>query len=379
MKIIQVTPDFPPNCGGIGYYVLYLCKELQRRGHDVEVLYRGKKNGTYFFKNIIVNEMKIPGYPPLNLPLFRREVERKLVEKKAEIVHVHSSVTPVLSSLTPVVVTGHCCNSDFVATCYRPIRGVEEFYRNITLPLYSRIEKRLSVSCDRMTVVSKTLEEQYMRHYGISAKVIYNAVDPKVFVADPEQQKKKTVLFTGRLSHGKGLSHLLQTASMLKESQPDAVIQVIGNGPLSHFVKRAKAKMGLVNLEIIDHLPHARLVRYYQSAKVYFLPSYYEGFSNSILEAMSCQLPVVASDISSLREQVVDGVNGYLVPKGDAVIFHKRISDLLNDEKECKRLGEAGRRIILENFTWKHVGDLVETQYKELIHTRATRNYAGTT
>lgn len=367
MKIIQITPDYPPNCGGIGYYVFYLCKELQKRGHDVEVLYRGKKNRKYSFEGIFVEEIKIPGYPPFNMPLFRNALERRLAKIKADIVHIHSSVMPVLTISAPLVVTGHCCNSEFVPICYRPIRGLEEFYRNITLKFYSMIEGKLATSCDGMTVVSKALKEQYLKYYDVTAKVIYNAVDPHIFSSIPETSKAKNVLFTGRLSQGKGLSHILDVASMLKESHPDAVVQIIGSGPLSRYMEHERKKRNLTNVNIVAHLPHHELIRHYQQAKLFFLPTFYEGFANSVLEAMSCRLPVVASNIPSLREQIIDGTNGYLVSQGDSKMFHERISNLLNDDEMCRNMGNAGRRMIIDNFTWKHVGDLVEDQYKELI------------
>jgi len=333
----------------------------------VKVYFRGKQDNSYIHEGLQVREMAIMGYPPFNLPIFRRRLEKMLAEEeKVDIVHLHSSVMPTISCGSPTVVTGHCCNNEFIPTCYRPIRGLDELYRNVTLPLYGMIEGNLSRSCTKMTVVSEALREQYEKHYGVSSAVIYNGVDLEMFSGNHILQKENAVLFTGRLSLGKGLPDLLDIAELLKESHPDAIIYVIGSGPLSKELNRKKATRKITNLNIIPHLPHAQLIEYYQRVKVYLLPTLYEGFANSILEAMASALPIVASDISSIREQIESGVDGYLVPPGHIQAFHDRIAEFLDDEEKSTRFGNAGRKKVSERFTWRHVGDLVETQYKEL-------------
>ncbi len=74
MKIVQITPDFPPLGGGIGSYVFYLSRELQERGHDVSVIFRGRSNSAYDYEGIRVRELRIPGRPPFNTPFFRVEL-----------------------------------------------------------------------------------------------------------------------------------------------------------------------------------------------------------------------------------------------------------------------------------------------------------------
>jgi len=367
MRIIQITPDFPPHCGGIGQYVFYLAKELQRRGNHVAVIFRGKQNRSYLYEDLPVQEIKVPGWPPLNLPIFKKNLEKLINKEDTDILHVHSSVMPVINCGIPVVVTGHCCNSEYIPTCYRPVRRLEHVYRNITLPIYNRIETRLSQSCDKMTVVSDSLRKQYERHHAVGAAVIYNGIDLKLFYPAENADKENAILFTGRLGVGKGLPDLLKIAQLLKKSNPVIKIYVIGSGPLGRFMNRQLIKMGLSNIIMIPNLPHEKLVGYYQRARLYVLPSYYEGFANSLLEAMACKLPVVATNIPSIQEQIDDKINGYLVNQGDISGFHEKISELLNNPEKCQQFGNAGRNKVLNRFTWKHVGDLVETQYQQVL------------
>jgi hypothetical protein len=75
MQILQITPEFPPDCGGIGYYVFYLSKELTKRGHTVKVFVREKKPRVYSFEGIPVEVLGVTGYPPFNMRIFRKDLE----------------------------------------------------------------------------------------------------------------------------------------------------------------------------------------------------------------------------------------------------------------------------------------------------------------
>ena len=112
MKIIQVTPEFPPNCGGIGYYVFYLSKELIKMGYDILVILRGKDNRSYYYKQIPVRSVEVVGISPFNLFVFSKKIENVLLEEKADLVHIHSSVMPTLNSNCPIMVTAHWCNRE---------------------------------------------------------------------------------------------------------------------------------------------------------------------------------------------------------------------------------------------------------------------------
>jgi glycosyltransferase involved in cell wall biosynthesis len=88
---------------------------------------------------------------------------------------------------------------------------------------------------------------------------------------------------------------------------------------------------------------------------IFVLPSYREGFPRSILEAMSCGLPVVASNIRGCREAVVEGVTGYIVPPRDEGALQIAVEFLLGDPGRRKQMGAQGRRLVTEKYDYRNV------------------------
>jgi glycosyltransferase involved in cell wall biosynthesis len=106
---------------------------------------------------------------------------------------------------------------------------------------------------------------------------------------------------------------------------------------------------------------------------LYTLPSWREGMPRSILEAMAMGLPVVATDIRGCREEVVEGVTGYLVPVRDPRALAGRFLDVLMRPDEARRLGEASRRRAVEEFDSRLVLERQWTVYQRLMHEHLPR------
>lgn len=368
----MITPEIPPKCGGIGYYVYYLSKELIKMGLDVSVILRGKQDRSFLHGDLRVEEIKVPGRPPFNLPIFKKRVEKILSKETPDLVHVHSSSMPAISGGCPVLVTAHLCMKEGIPAFYRPVRDLDALYRNIVFFFYIRVEKQLSRSCDKITVVSNSLREEFRKHYNVDSAVIYNGVDPDKF-KENSLPKEDWVLFTGMFRIGKGIVDLLDVAELLRGSHPKVKLIMVGDGPLKNRIQRAIEKRNLINVKTRSHLSHSELLEYYQRSRIYVLPSYYEGLSTTILEAMACQLPVVASNVYGIPELVEEGVTGYMVNPGDIKGFYSRIVELIEDSEKQTIFGEEGRKKVLKNFTWSHVAQGVIREYRDLLYYKEIR------
>jgi len=358
----MVTPEFPPDCGGIGYYVYYLAKEIRGKGHDVSVILRGKTDTNYLMENIRVNEVKVSGVPPLNSSSFSGAVERVLSVEKPDIAHVHYGAAVAIRYDCPVMVTAHSCNRTGIPRLFRPVRSLESLARNALLPMYVYYEGKLLRSCHRFTTVSGSLRDEYIRHYGVEGGVVYNGIDPERFSPNG-CLREDMVLFSGMLRRGKGVLDLLGVAELLKGSHPGASLLLIGGGPLRDKVRRAIRKRRLFNVHLVNRLSHADLLSYYRRAKIFVLPTYYEGLPNTVLEAMACELPVVASLVSGIPEQVEEGSTGYMVPPGDVKGFYARIVELLENPGKRESFGRRGRARVLETFTWQRIAKTLLDEY----------------
>jgi alpha-maltose-1-phosphate synthase len=124
------------------------------------------------------------------------------------------------------------------------------------------------------------------------------------------------------------------------------------------------------------------VIQLYSNARIFCCPSVYEPFGIINLEAMACGAPVVASATGGIKEVVVDGETGYLVPfKQDPVTsfptnaeqfardLASKLSILLKDPERCRKFGEAGRRRVEQTFSWTAIADQTIELYRHLIET----------
>jgi glycosyltransferase involved in cell wall biosynthesis len=181
----------------------------------------------------------------------------------------------------------------------------------------------------------------------------------------------RLVCYVGRLAPQKRVDDLLWAAQVLRQAEPGAYFLIIGDGP-----ERARLEQHARDVECSRH------VRFFghredatdllQCCDVFWLGSSFEGMSNSLMEAMACGLPVVATDIPPNRELIKHGEHGYLVPVGDGAAFAQYTVRLLAQPDLAQTLGSAGSARIEQEFT---VGKMVERHvevYRRTIQERQT-------
>ena len=197
----------------------------------------------------------------------------------------------------------------------------------------------------RLVIAASTALADSARALGArEVRVIPSGVDLPGDVG--EEASPPEVLYAGRLSPEKGLLELVAAAS-------DLNLVVAGDGPLRSRVPQARG-----------FVPHDELQRLYARAAVVVCPSRREGFGVACLEAMAHGRPVVASAVGGLRDLVVDGETGLLVPARDPGALRDALDTLLADPTLRRRLGSAGRRRAQELFSWSAVTDATLAAYE---------------
>jgi glycosyltransferase involved in cell wall biosynthesis len=170
------------------------------------------------------------------------------------------------------------------------------------------------------------------------------------------------VVMVGRLVDGKGLDVLLEAA---EDVRSEASICIVGDGPLSDTLEAEISDADLSDRVFLtgyrDDVP-----RVLAASDVLALPSFREGTPRVISEAMASGLPVVATDIAGIPEQVEDGESGYLVPAGDAASLADRLNELLSDPQLRDRFGERGRERA-KQFSVDAMVDATRDLYEELL------------
>jgi len=193
------------------------------------------------------------------------------------------------------------------------------------------------------------------------------------------------VLFVGRITRQKGVTHLVDAINYLP---PETQVVLCAGAPdtpeiaaeLRQKVEAARTHHPrIVWIEKMVTKPQA--IQLYSNCQVFCCPSVYEPFGIINLEAMACRAPVVASATGGIKEVVVDGETGYLVPfDQDPVtsfprhpeVFARdlaaRLNQLLADPEKCRSFGDAGRQRVEEIFSWTAIAQQTIDLYEKLIH-----------
>jgi glycosyltransferase involved in cell wall biosynthesis len=315
----------------------------------------------------------------LHHPFSVLRLVRLLRAHEVQVLHVHTPIAAALGRVaarlagTPLVLyTAH----GFYFHEYLPRR-----YRG---PLIL-IERMLGRLTHHLLTQSAEDYETALRS-GISkpqqTTILGNGVDVDLFLRSAERREtvrrelglssEPVVAFTGRFVHEKGLRELLQAMARVRKIHPDIRLLIIGaslptdrDAAESDLVVQVK-QLGLGDAMIATGFTE-RVPDFLSAADLFVLPSYREGMPRSILEAMAAGKAVVATDIRGCREEVVDGVTGYLVPRRDADRLAAAIRKLLEDPALRARMGSAGQRRAKERFDEKLVFERLLAVYRRYL------------
>ena len=374
MRIGMVVGEFPPNCGGIGSYVYNLSKKLVERGHTVTVITRGIWNKSHIHEKIdgiaIYRVRFIPVYPfHVRLHgIFLRKVF-KLLASNFDILHLHSPLIPNIRTTLPTVLTEH-------GTVKSDIDNSELIdIHSMVIKLFSREFISLDVKAirnsDTVIAVSNSCAKDLREIYKIDKRIITinNGTDTNFFVPkERNDMEEPYVLYTGRLDSRKGLVDLIKSAEYVCQEYSKIKFILTGKGPNKKYLEQRINELGLKkNFYFAGFVARPKLLEYYQNATVYVLPSYYEGLPTTLLEAMSCGIPTIATDVKGSSEVITDGETGLLVPPRDPKRLADAILRLLEEEELRKRIGINARRHVVDNYDWEIITDKIEKAYKMVL------------
>lgn len=169
------------------------------------------------------------------------------------------------------------------------------------------------------------------------------------------------VIYSGRLYPEKRVQHLCDLWPALREADPDACLLVVGYGPEEAALRRS-APPGVLFTGAVDDV-----VPYLQAADIYVLPSAAEGLSNSMLEAMSCGLPAIATAVGGAPDVIEHGVNGWLTPPDDLARLGDALRTLLVDARLREALGARGRERVVRAYALDNVAAELRMLYEQIL------------
>ena len=399
VKILLLTNEYPPAIyGGAGIHVDYLSRELAKLcSVDVRCF------GTQKLKN---GALTATGFPlkdqPATLPKALRSVfgavqrclDFNAAGVQANVVHCHTWYTHLGGIIAktnygiPLVVTTHSLE---------PLRPWKREQLGGGYDFSCWVEKTAIEMADAVIAVSDEAKNDIQKFYKVSPSrihVIHNGIDlheyrhrenPAVLKRFNIDPNKPYVLFVGRITRQKGIIHLVNA---IKYMDPGFQVVLCAGAPdtpeiareMQTHVEAAQAKRkGIVWIEEMLDVPTK--VALYSQAAVFCCPSVYEPFGIINLEAMACEVPVVASGVGGIKDVVVDGKTGLHVPfktggkgpfephkpKQFEIAMAQKINLLMKNEKLRLKMGKAGRKRAESHFGWPAIAKKTFELYCSLV------------
>lgn len=359
MNIAMLLSTPLPPREGIGFYCANLARELVRGGHSVTLITRGRRTletEAHDDGYTIVRAPFFPVYPfhvHLHGALLRRTIEG--LETKTDVFHLHSPLVPTPLTPRPLVATIHTPMKADTRALERP--GLRTVLGRAQALVSVRLEQALLARANVVTTVSRSVKEE-LAEYDVAmdkVHVVPNGTDTTFFTpTEFAERQAMTVLYSGRLALRKGLFDLLEAMRTVRERFPQARLLLAGSGQLEHELRNRSEQYGMRDhVRFLGHVSERSVIREaYRQCAVYAQPSHYEGLPTSLLEAMSCATPCVATSVSGHLDVIEPGRNGILVPHSAANELAGAIGTVLEDPLRAKRLGEEARDTVVRGFTW---------------------------
>lgn len=403
--------QYPPplgktDTGGQTIYVLQLAKTLGKKNIKVDIITRQFDNQPQ--EEVIFQNVKIVRIPCGNSHFVQKEKMYEIVpemvnnlmhytqkkRKEYDIIHSHywdgGYAGNLLSKMLdiPHVHTPHSLGKlkkvEMMAAEEVPLPKLKPMYR---YHVRIAIEQQIMNKANAIVVICETSRIQILQHYLIDfekLKVIYPGIETDIFSPQKTSYDKKihlkpnAILTVARPVPAKGVDRLIDAAALLKKKidfnlyiggdtieKDKSNEEIQAKRRIMELIKKYKIEK---NVNFIGRVPHDTVLPvYYRGASVFVLPSRYEPFGLTTLEAMASGTPPIVSNVAGSREVIVDGLNGFIVDTHDRKKLSQHILNLLTDKKLNKKISDNAAFTIREHYSWDTIIEKFIMLYKNLL------------
>lgn len=396
-RVGLLSREYPPEVyGGAGVHVEYLAREL-KRFVDLRVLCFGKPRTLPEVWHAFLPWSELNGSAPHLAALRTLSVDLRIAAalEGCDIAHSHTWYSNLAGHFgkllygIPHVMTSHSLEP------LRPWKA-EQLAGGYALSCFC--ERTAIEAADAVIAVSAGMKRDVLASYprvdAQKVHVIHNGIDPEEYKPDAGvsvleahgiDPTQPYAVFVGRITRQKGVVYLLEAARsfdrelslVLCAGEPDTPEMAQQARELVNELRSRGARL----IWIEKMLPRSAVIQILSHARVFVCPSVYEPFGIVNVEAMSCGIPVVASAVGGIPEIVDEGVTGYLVqyetdgslagtpkhPEAFAAELANRVNRLARNPALARQMGEAGRRRVLERFSWAAIAETTQALYRSLL------------
>jgi glycosyltransferase involved in cell wall biosynthesis len=389
MKILQVTPILDPDNLWTGPHrvVFDISKRLSEMGNKVTVCTsdmlnkttRIRRNSQSVFDGFeIVRVRNISRYLYNASGLLITPDLRKFLSERIQdydVIHIHEYTT-----YQNIVVHKYAekCGVPYILQVHGSMPRIGKKFRKWLY--YVTFGYTILQDASKEIALTRTEAQQY-RDAGVPEEkiaIIPNGIDLSGYADLPPkgsfkkkfglEKNDKIVLYLGRIHEIKGIDILVKAFANILHKLGDVRLVIVGPdvGYLGEIVALTKALQIEDKVLVLGPLYGVAKLEAYVDADVYVLPSRYETFPMTVLEAYACGKPVIASKVGGLKDLVVNGETGLLFDLGNTVQLAKNILYLLDADDQAEEMGLKGKQFVKENFTIDKVADKLQNLYRDV-------------
>lgn len=380
LSIYMIIQKYPPEIGGAEAQADRLSKALVSLGHNIRVL-----TIEWNKKELLINEnrngvslLRVGGKIPkkLKTAFFAIYILLDLINKRNsyDIVHIHLLSSHAISATLISAILNKPSVVKFGASGIYGDVGANKnnLWGNLKLLWVRYVSDAIIVlnqaMLDEIKNIKIPLSKIHLKHNGVDTSVFKPANSELKANLRIKYKLPSGVLvvFTGFFKHQKGIDILLNAWKLFSIKNNNANLIIIGTGPLEEDLKQLAHKNNIQET-IIWMGQQNNIYEILQASDIFILPSRAEGISNSLLEAMACELPPIVTDIPGNNDVVVNHNIGCLTPQNNPQAMAIKIEELVLDEKKRIFIGKNARAHVEENYSIISVAKSYITLYNKII------------
>lgn len=366
MNICFISPYSIRNVNGISTFVIGLCKELKKKDH-IPIIISKYEDAEVDLEDIFGSEIDLTEIENINTKYLASlhltyRILITIFKKRHNIDVLHLQQPDIINAF--IAVFGKMLGIPTITTFHLKVPNPINPLKKIINSFFVMI----TVNCsDIITFVSEETKKSFKSHKGI---VIKNGIDTDHFYLDTRKRRQVrqkfkfddelVLLFVGRWTINKGIYELLEAFSQIKKLINAKIrLVLIGSGKGSGENDKILRKIYLLELNK-DVLPVGvvqSIQEYYCMADIFILPSYLEGLPMALLEAMSCQLPSIASNVGGNPELIVHNKNGLLVEPQNVNDLIQKILWCIDHRDELKVIGINAAETVRKQFSLMRIAE----------------------
>jgi N-acetyl-alpha-D-glucosaminyl L-malate synthase BshA len=375
-----------PSYGGSGVVGAELGLELAKRGHSIHFVSYAppmRLDDGQCRERIHFHPVDMLSYPLFEYPPYTDALASKLFEvatrEQLDLLHVHYAIP-------------HAISAHLAREMMRPIRRLPVVTTlhgtDITLvgsdPSFLPITRFGIEQSDAVTAISRYLRDATHKTFcpDCEIEVIYNFIDSEYYRRAPSEAVRKTlapngekiVLHVSTFRPIKRIADCVEIVARMKRleagfgGRSGVRLVMCGDGPERSDAEALASRLGVADsVQFVGKQPQSQIREYLSVADLLLLPSESESFGLTALEAMACEVPVIATRVGGIPEVVEDGGCGYLFDVGDVEAMARAAHRLLADDRERERLGSRGREIAAVRFATEKIIPQYEELYRRII------------